>query len=578
MFKSVHLHTLNVRGAVSKAKRQNIDSLLSSLLSPSSIIFLSETNNARIQHPPTHVSVTTLSTTLLIPQHLYSLQHTTATTRTITTFCPTLNILVVGIYGPPQTRDRAAFWGQTTFEVQAAITSRPGATVVVFGDFNLQHTDRLFLHAKAAWGLDRVPTPPTFISSRGTLSTIDHILHRGLRHTSVHTQEIEWSDHRLLSLQFKTASLNAPPAARLPRRVGPELLQCVQREDAQSLAEIIDSSIIAWKQMSRSLRDLRYMLAATPVRSQDVEDYATELQHILYKTLFPRSTADPVQTPPPPPPPVQVHPPGDDTVMQQLLSFIDNGLPARHISVSIEDIEFARQRMHPTSAAGPDGIEPALLHSLKDELLRWEPETILQDALSYNTGRQVRVVQVPKPGGGTRPIAVINAVKRFASAIVTSALTRALPKRAFQFQEGFVTGGSPWRHILAVDSIRLTHPNKSVLFLDFAGAYDSIRRSYLKRVLHAWDEHTLVGLVDTILTGLAPEGVPQGLPLSPLLFILALHPVLQLIQQRAPNLNIYAYADDIALVGNTDELQCALQSINQVSNCSRYTNSGNPIY
>jgi hypothetical protein len=318
--------------------------------------------------------------------------------------------------------------------------------------------------------------------------------------------------------------------------------------------------------MSRSLRDVRHILAANPSRSQAVEDYATELQHILYKTLFPRSTGD--QAPPPAQvatPPVEVVPP-DIAIQQNLLSFIQDGLQQGPLSVNHDDIEFARSRMHKSSAAGPDGIEPSLLHSLKDELLRWDPTTTLQDALSYNSGRQVRLVQVPKPGGGSRPIAVINAVKRFASAIVTSSLTRTLPKRAFQYQEGFVTGGSPWRHILAIDSIRLTHPNKSVLFLDFAGAYDSVRRSYLRQVLDAWGGPPLVGLVDTVLHGLAPEGVPQGLPLSPLLFILALHPILQLIKQRAPNIAIYAYADDIALVGDVHDLTTALATLAAVSN------------
>ena len=117
------------------------------------------------------------------------------------------------------------------------------------------------------------------------------------------------------------------------------------------------------------------------------------------------------------------------------------------------------------------------------------------------------------------------------------------------------------RHLLSA------HPSWSLTTLDIANAYGTISRAAIRRALSASAAPHAFSLTyfDRFC---APkflirhgrdyqvqvaEGVIQGDPISPLLFSLGLHPSLEAasasLQSQAPEARLFAYLDDICLVG-----------------------------
>ena len=555
----LNICALNVKGTASSRKRKLVSNFLLSLTTHNTITFLSETNTSDIPSPSSHIVKATEKCAFVTPTFLFDTASLLVLNeRTIVGFSKEFNIAIIGVYGPAAADARRRFWVGTSRQVSRWIEGLPThATIIACGDFNLSPEDPLFLETKALWTLDRLRTGPTFTSSRGTKTTIDHALVRNLHRAHVVTQALEWSDHTLLTIKGQAPGLCAPNR-RLPVRIGPELLTILDRSAARSLEERISELRRVWKSLRLRLHEAKFWLETSEHRSQEAQDYFISLRDVLHKSSLPGPRPPNQQSSQPaaasPPLPI------DQEIMARLLSEITSGTTAAPLTILPKDIEFARSRLRDDSAAGPDGLEPSVLRAMKSELDRWPAQETYEFAASHKQGRQVRVVHVPKPAGGTRPIAVINILRRFASAMMVSSLTRSLPKRVFDFQQGFVTGGNPARHVLAVDSIRLADPSLSLLFIDFSGAYDSIKREYLRCILRAWGGESLWSHLGRLLEGLSADGVPQGLPLSPLLFIMALHPVLQLLKRRCPRLHIYAYADDICVVGSISDLHIALET------------------
>ncbi|KAL0214209.1 hypothetical protein P9112_006393 [Eukaryota sp. TZLM1-RC] len=95
--------------------------------------------------------------------------------------------------------------------------------------------------------------------------------------------------------------------------------------------------------------------------------------------------------------------------------------------------------------------------------------------------------------------------------------------------------------------------------LDFSNAFNSLsRRSIHGALLQCMPElipyfqstyctYSNLHFGNNIL--ISSSGVKQGDPLGPLLFCLAIHPILLQIQEMFPSLKMIAYMDDVVLIG-----------------------------
>lgn len=246
-------------------------------------------------------------------------------------------------------------------------------------------------------------------------------------------------------------------------------------------------------------------------------------------------------------------------------------------------------RMANGTAPGPDRIS-------KKALLDWDPRgeqlarlytTWLIGGVIPRVFKECRTKLLPKSSdpvelqdiGGWRPVTIGSMVTRLFSRILTMRLTRACPINPRQ--RGFLASSSGCaENLLIFDEIvrrsRRDGGPLAVVFVDFARAFDSISHEHILCVLEegGLDRH-VIGLirnsyVDCVtrvgcVEGMTPPiqmkvGVKQGDPMSPLLFNLAMDPLIHKLETAGTGLKwgdlsiaTLAFADDLVLVSDSEE-------------------------
>ena len=176
---------------------------------------------------------------------------------------------------------------------------------------------------------------------------------------------------------------------------------------------------------------------------------------------------------------------------------------------------------------------------------------------------------LPKGDSGlvadTRPLSVTNTNNRIIARIAAKTLEPAMAALIGPTQIGFIRGRQCDDHIIALTNLYYKSLNKRqqtfLLFLDVKKAFDQIHHKWLIEVLRKQDMPPwILSLVHGLLheVQVAPvcgsservwipiqRGVKQGCPLSPLLFILALDPIIRELES-IPGVRVFAYADDMA--------------------------------
>jgi hypothetical protein len=253
------------------------------------------------------------------------------------------------------------------------------------------------------------------------------------------------------------------------------------------------------------------------------------------------------------------------------------------ISQKITPEQVARviQRTGAWKAPGPDGIPTGFLKACGDPLYRVLARLIWASLqLSYfpQQFRIAKVVVLRKSGktasqlqeaGGWRPIALLNTLGKVMEAIVAERITEAAETHKLlpDNQMGNRRNRSTELAVrLLTDQIQTAWKYKAtatLLQLDIKGAFDAVNHSKLLGVLTRmgfplW----LVNWVRSYLTdrkatlffdGREAEpmpilaGVPQGSPLSPILFILFMTPLYEALE-RSAGISVIGFSDDTNLL------------------------------
>ena len=252
------------------------------------------------------------------------------------------------------------------------------------------------------------------------------------------------------------------------------------------------------------------------------------------------------------------------------------------LSVSEEEVSQAVRSFPNGSAGGPDGLRPQHLRDLTGlsagvggPLLLRALTRFTNLILAGKTPETVRplffganLVALEKKGGGVRPIAVGCTLRRLAAKAAAARVKSPMRSLLAPRQLGY---GTPRGAEVAVHAARTYLDNLPLdhvlLKLDFSNAFNSVRRDkMLIQVSELAPEllpfvHSAYSAPSTLLWGETPlqssEGVQQGDPLGPLLFCLAIHPLIEKLTSEF----VVFYLDDGSLGGRVGEVLRDLQTV-----------------
>jgi hypothetical protein len=180
------------------------------------------------------------------------------------------------------------------------------------------------------------------------------------------------------------------------------------------------------------------------------------------------------------------------------------------------------------------------------------------------------LIALKKKGGGVRPIAIGNTIRRLASKCACLHALKSCPDILAPHQLGFgVPGGA--EAAVHASRIYLNHlpPNKAILKVDFRNAFNCIRRD---RMLDATKEiipdllpyiHSAYSAPSVLLWGSdeisSSEGIQRGDPIGPLLFCITTH---KLVSSLSSEFKVF-YLDDGTIGGNLDGITSDLRRIQE---------------
>jgi len=193
--------------------------------------------------------------------------------------------------------------------------------------------------------------------------------------------------------------------------------------------------------------------------------------------------------------------------------------------------------------------------------------------------------------GNWRPISLASTMGKLYSACLARRLLAwsSAHQRLSPAQKGFISVPGCTEHNFTLQTViadaRRHRRNIAVAWLDLANAFGSLPHSALFDALE-WTglDQTAIGRIRELYTGTTTSvrtatgttapipveaGVLQGSPLSPILFNLAIEPMLRAAQKSSAGYSLYghsvsvlAYADDVALIASdATDLQNALNDV-----------------
>ena len=259
--------------------------------------------------------------------------------------------------------------------------------------------------------------------------------------------------------------------------------------------------------------------------------------------------------------------------------------PEQHrLTVEEDDVRAAIRATPPGSAAGLDGLRPLHLSQLVAGFTAEAGRRLLSAltelcnlTIAGNIPEFAReaffgasLTAIKKKDGGVRPIAVGSIHRRLASKILAKHMSSALATELQPVQLGVGVRMGCEAAVHAVRDFTDSHvgtPGMTLIKLDLTNAFNSVHRSaVLREVIRRFP--AAVPLVSQAYSQPSPlhfgpnriwscRGVQQGDPLGPILFALALDPVIQPL--KSP-LNLW-FLDDGTIGGPTESVTTDLNSL-----------------
>ncbi|KAL0215350.1 hypothetical protein P9112_007534 [Eukaryota sp. TZLM1-RC] len=167
-----------------------------------------------------------------------------------------------------------------------------------------------------------------------------------------------------------------------------------------------------------------------------------------------------------------------------------------------------------------------------------------------------------------RPIAVSESIHNIFSACCLSRFNEKAKKILLPFQYGINTTDGVSSTIFATDVLFRQNESNVCMSLDFSYAFNSLSRCSNYGALLQYMPELMPDFQSTYITNSnlhfgnsilsSSSDVKQGDPLGPLLFCLAIHPILLQIQEMFPSLKMIAYMDDVVLIGDLNIVKKAI--------------------
>lgn len=256
--------------------------------------------------------------------------------------------------------------------------------------------------------------------------------------------------------------------------------------------------------------------------------------------------------------------------------------------ITAKEIEKNVQEMSKNSAPGPDGFTLRDIKKMDPEYSRtaeifnlWLTAGKIPDMV-----RGCRTVLIPKSSqperlkdlNNWRPITIGSILLRLFSRILTARLTKACPLNPRQ--RGFIKAAGCSENLKLLQTIirsaKREHRPLGVVFVDIAKAFDTVSHQHILHVLQQRkvDPHIIELVrdmyknINTCITTKKTQtdpiqirvGVKQGDPMSPLLFNLAMDPLLCKLEesnngyhQGLNSITAMAFADDLVLLSDSWE-------------------------
>jgi len=271
-------------------------------------------------------------------------------------------------------------------------------------------------------------------------------------------------------------------------------------------------------------------------------------------------------------------------------------------TISVEEVMQAITQAPNNKAPGPDGIPSEFYAHYLDIIAPRFAELfnniLLTGTLPPESWKQSKCVLIPKKTSNLdqlanwRPITLENCDLKIFSRILSNRVQKIVSSLIGQEQTGFIAGRRIHHSVLTIETALNTNAYGSYLLsLDWSKAYDRVSHSWLSYCLNRYGFppefiRTIEALFYSREASLSIEtekaivhcgkGVPQGDPIAPLLFVLALEPMLKAARHTVAGiytpkgmLTNTAFADDSSFFIRDDfnvaQLELLLENYCEVS-------------
>ena len=253
-------------------------------------------------------------------------------------------------------------------------------------------------------------------------------------------------------------------------------------------------------------------------------------------------------------------------------------IPRRHSHIDPKALAHLVLSLPTHSAPGPSGWSFAMLRGLVEA--DGEEGTVMR-ALSHIVGATVsgrlparewvlasRLIAVRKPDGGVRPIAIGESLTRLAAQWCLISMKDEIQGALLPCQFGVGNPGGVEPVIFAIMDAVQARRVEGVFSLDFSNAFNSVSRHRIAEAVQRYlpdllpltsylyrTPSSLIIRTDVDIRVIRSRtGVRQGDPLGPLLFSLAIRPLIEDVFRTLPEAEheFKGYLDDLSGCGNQD--------------------------